>query len=58
MPLADNSRRKSVIPFKNYELIMAVVLVAAVIFMVVAFIKISIEHEEDLERKDEDERTR
>ena len=35
------------VPFKNYELIMALVLVAAVIFMVAAFVKISIESEED-----------
>ena len=35
------------VPFKNYELIMALVLVISVIFMVVAFIKINIEHEED-----------
>ncbi len=35
------------VPFKNYELIMALVLIIAVIFMVAAFIKISIESEED-----------
>ena len=35
------------VPFKNYELIMALVLVAAVIFMVVAFVKISMEHEDN-----------
>ncbi len=35
------------VPFKNYELIMALVLIIAVIFMVVAFVKISIEHEDD-----------
>ena len=34
------------VPFKNYELIMMMVLIIAVIFMVVAFVKISIEHEE------------
>ncbi len=39
------------VPFKNYELIMALVLIIAVIFMVVAFVKISIEHEEDLDDK-------
>jgi len=35
------------IPFKNYELIMTLVLVIAVIFMIVAFVKVSIEGEED-----------
>ena len=35
------------VPFKNYELIMALILIIAVIFMVVAFVKINIEHEED-----------
>gem|GEM_PF-3025432 len=35
------------VPFKNYELIMALILVIAVIFMVTAFVKINIEHEED-----------
>ncbi len=35
------------VPFKNYELIMAMVLVISVIFMVVAFVKINMEHEED-----------
>ncbi len=39
------------IPFKNYELIMVVVLVVAVIFMVTAFIKINIEHEEDRDER-------
>ncbi|BCD59320.1 MULTISPECIES: hypothetical protein [unclassified Nitratiruptor] len=34
------------VPFKNYELIMALILIIAVIFMVVAFVKITIEHEE------------
>ncbi|BCD67190.1 hypothetical protein [Nitratiruptor sp. YY09-18] len=34
------------VPFKNYELIMAMVLIIAVIFMIVAFVKITIEHEE------------
>ncbi len=37
------------VPFKNYELIMALVLVISVIFMIVAFIKITIEHEEDID---------
>ena len=35
------------VPFKNYELIMALVLVIAVIFMVTAFVKINMEHEDD-----------
>jgi hypothetical protein len=39
------------VPFKNYELIMVVVLVVAVIFMVTAFIKINIEHEEDRDER-------
>jgi len=39
------------VPFKNYELIMVLVLVIAVIFMVVAFVKITIEHEEDLDER-------
>lgn len=37
------------IPFKNYELIMVMLLIIAVIFMVVAFVKISIESDEDKE---------
>ena len=35
------------VPFKNYELIMAMVLVIAVIFMITAFVKLNVEHEED-----------
>ena len=35
------------ISFKNYELIMALVLIISVIFMVLAFIKVTIEGEED-----------
>jgi len=35
------------VPFKNYELIMALVLIISVIFMIVAFIKINMEHEEN-----------
>ena len=37
------------IPFKNYELIMTLVIVIAVIFMIVAFVKISIEEENKTE---------
>ncbi len=37
------------IPFKNYELIMALVLVISVILMIVAFVKVSIEGEENKE---------
>jgi len=37
------------VPFKNYELIMVMVLIIAVIFMVIAFVKVSIEGEEDRE---------
>ena len=52
MPPAGSSRRKAVdVPFKNYELIMVLVLVIAVILMVTAFVKISIEHEEDLDER-------
>jgi len=39
------------VPFKNYELIMAMLLIISVIFMIVAFIKINIEHEEDKDDK-------
>jgi len=35
------------IPFKNYELIMVLVLLIAVIFMITAFVKITIEAEEE-----------
>lgn len=35
------------IPFKDYELIMILVLVIAVIFMVLSFVKLSIESDED-----------
>ena len=39
------------VPFKNYELIMVLVLVIAVILMVAAFVKISVEHEEDIDER-------
>lgn len=35
------------IPFKNYELIMVMILIIAVIFMVAGFIKVTIEGEEE-----------
>ncbi len=37
------------IPFKNYELIMALVLIISIIFMVVAFVKITLEGEDEKE---------
>ncbi len=37
------------IPFKNYELIMMLVLIISVIFMVVAFVKVTLEGEEEKE---------
>jgi len=35
------------IPFKNYELIMIMILIVAVLFMVVAFVKVTLEGEEE-----------
>lgn len=37
------------IPFKNYELIMALVLIVSVIFIITAFLKITLEGEEEKE---------
>lgn len=37
------------ISFKNYELIMALILVTSVIFMIVAFVKVTLEGEDKKE---------